>query len=118
MGSIMAASESSAPSYTQLRTTFAEIFWSIWKRNGYQLPGEEGKRYCYMFVLRSDEQQLIIARGKKEGEDISCIALHGMRDLETLDEYEDWEEHGRKMGWPCVQQVFYSGTLLAKRNTN
>ncbi|KAL6062794.1 hypothetical protein QOT17_011939 [Balamuthia mandrillaris] len=119
VASLFASSSSS--SYKRLEITFADVFWDIWRKQNYQYPSEEdAQHFCYMFVLRSDRQRLILARERAyfdEGnkheqlseEEVELLALHGMRDLRTLKEVRNFEDYASLYGWACVQRVFTPG---------
>jgi hypothetical protein len=59
------------------KTTFAELFWSIWDENKYEF---ESQNHTYIFELTSPITQVLVPQSKNK------IQLIGARNLDTLQE--------------------------------
>jgi hypothetical protein len=70
--------------------TFAEIFWQLWGKLKYKLPTDTSK--CYMFEMFARKQRIVVPVNEE------MIFLHGVRDLQTLDEV-DPEPYAAKLGY-------------------
>lgn len=75
---------------------FADLFWKTWHSLGYSLPLNEHKNFCFMFELMTPFNRVVVQHQKPR------IALHGVRDLDTLQEKDpsDFAFYG----WEIVQQ--------------
>ena len=74
--------------------TFAEMFWRIWKKEGYAYPKD--KKMNYVFEMIARDNTIVVV--PKEDE----LILHGARRLPSLEEV--WpEEIAEANGWKCVQ---------------
>lgn len=75
---------------------FADLFWKTWHSLGYSLPIKENKNFCFMFELMTPFNRVVVQHQKPR------IALHGVRDLDTLQEKDpaDFSFYG----WEIVQQ--------------
>ncbi len=94
----------------QVSTTFAAIFWDVWKKKGYRLPcyaNAESRKYCYMFCLSTDRHMLILAHRDSKQED-ERLVLHGVRNLETYEEEFCLEQFADMFGCETVEQVFFA----------
>jgi hypothetical protein len=47
----------------QIKTSFRENFWQLWKDKQYKLPSIEDQNKVFMFEFCTEKQKLIIARG-------------------------------------------------------
>jgi hypothetical protein len=74
--------------------TFSELFWEVWKGLGYELPKDMG--YSYSFELMTPLNRIVCVYDKPR------IVLHGVRNLNTLQEQEP-EAFAEKNGWECVK---------------
>jgi hypothetical protein len=75
-------------------TSFAQLFWATWKDLKYSMPVD--KTRCYAFEMMTPYNKIICIYKK------SNIVLHGVRDLNTLQELEP-EPIAVKHGWECVK---------------
>ncbi len=104
--SSLAESSSSSSSYT-----FSSLFWEIWQKRGYPMPGDTSK--CYMFELVSSFNRIVVRYSEDN------IVLHGCRDITTLREC-DPVEIAKTNGWDCVrtypirslQGIYISSSIL------
>lgn len=75
-------------------STFAEIFWDIWKHMQYRYP--DNRNMCYIFEMITRKNPIVVV----PSEDV--LILHGARDLTTFAEV--WPEPiAEKYGWQCVK---------------
>lgn len=77
-------------------TSFAELFWQTWKALGYKLPQDTSR--CYAYEMMTQYNRIICVYGEPR------IALHGVRDLDTLQELEP-EPIAALHGWECVKSL-------------
>ena len=73
---------------------FADLFWQTWNNLGYKLP--ENKNCCYMFELMTPFNRVVVQH------QTARIALHGVRDLTTLQELNPSDFASQ--GWEIVKQ--------------
>jgi hypothetical protein len=73
---------------------FDQLFWDVFKQLNYSLPKD--KKKCYMFELITP-RNVIFIRHERES-----IILHGVRDLETLQEYFP-EQFAEENNWECAK---------------
>ncbi|MFW6272476.1 MAG: T4 RnlA family RNA ligase [bacterium] len=74
--------------------TFKELFWQVWNEKNYRLPTEE--KLCFAFELITPYNQVVVRHKRCN------IILHGVRNRETLDEYEP-QLFANKYNWQCVK---------------
>jgi hypothetical protein len=80
--------------------TFAELFWSVWNRLGYRLPGEaEDRGICLMFELVTPHNRIVVQYPTER------IVLLGCRSVEERLGYREFPptEFGRRHGWETVR---------------
>lgn len=80
--------------------TFKELFWKIWNKLKYKLPYT--KCLCYAFELITPYNKVVVNYDKEN------IILHGVRNIETLDEIEA-APIAELNGWQCVKEYPFSG---------
>ena len=74
------------------KSSFSDIFWDCWYKNGYDLPTDTNKTYC--FELTSPLTQVIVPHANTQ------IRLIGIRNLDTLQEELVSESF---LNWDVVQ---------------
>lgn len=74
--------------------SFAQLFWEVWDKLGYELPGDTNN--CYMFELMTKYNRVVV---KHEESD---IVLHGARRLSDFKELNPVVE-AHNNGWKCVK---------------
>lgn len=75
-------------------TTFAQLFWQVWKEKGYNLPNDTNN--CYMFELLTPFNRIVVRHKTNR------IVLHGARRLSDFRELNPIvEAHVNR--WECVQ---------------
>jgi hypothetical protein len=79
--------------------TFRELFWRIWETLGYQLPPIQP--YCFSFEMLSLLNRIIVSHVKEN------IILHGVRNLETLQE-EEAHVWATKFNWEVVRSYAFN----------
>ena len=94
------ASSSVADASGQLKnTTMKDLFWKVWKEEGYELPKDED--CCYMFELMSKDNPIVVVPQKDE------LVLHGVRRLTDYQEF-DPSIFAEKNKWKCVEMHEFS----------
>jgi hypothetical protein len=90
-------------------TTFAELFWEIWKNNGYMLP--INKNFTFVFEMFTPRNTIVV---KPERE---TIVLHGVRNNETYEEL-DPAVVAKQHNWESVTVYEFSSleSMLAACN--
>ena len=81
------------------KMTFAELFWDIWNKLGYNLPTD--KTMCYMFEMLSPRNTIIVRPDRE------AMILHGVRKL--IKPYPELEPEpiAKKQGWECIKTFSY-----------
>ena len=76
--------------------TFAQLFWRVWKQEGYSFPKD--KSCNYIFEVISTAHQIVVVPKHDE------IILHGVRRLPSCEELEP-EPVAAHNSWKCCKQL-------------
>lgn len=89
--------------------TFAELFWKVWSDLNYQLPANTNK--CFAFELCTPYNRIVVRHKESD------IVLHGVRDLDTLNELNPIIE-AHNNNWKCVKTFSFQSWEDVKSASN